>query len=418
MRVGAGQPVNAADYPPALDAEVNVPERGTVVVGDWPCWRGPNRDGISQETGWNAHWPDGGPAKLWEAQIGIGYSPVSVVGGRAYTMGNIGRQETVWCFDAATGEVLWKHSYPCRGGSDYPGPRAQPTVDGDRVYTISIKGHLKCFNTDRGGVVWETDVREQLGSKGSAHGHCGSPLVLGEKLILATGAPPATVVAFDKMTGDILWKGGDDPGGYATPTPYLFKGKQCLAVFTGTSMLGMDAATGDVLWRYPWQSKLNIAASTPIVSGDKVFFCTDYGIGGALLQITDGPPKEVWRSTDMSNHFDTCVLWKGHLYGFTPRGSHSVSRKTVLRCMEFATGEVKWSEAGLGIGTLQIADGKLILLGDAGDLVIAEATSEGYKPISRAKVLENRCWTVPVLANGRIYCRDEKGHLVCLDVSD
>ena len=389
------------------------------VASDWPCWRGPKGDNISPEAGWTVTWPEGGPKKLWETQVGAGYSPVSVVDGRAYTMGNVNKkEEVVWCFDAATGDVLWKHAYKCGGGgAGYPGPRAQPTVDGDRLYTISIRGHLKCLKTESGDVVWEIDLRTKFGSKGSAHGHCANPVVLGKMLVVATGAPPATVMAFDKMTGKLLWKGGDDPGGYSTPMPYVFQGKLCLAVFTGTSMMGMDAADGRILWRYPWQSNLYISVSTPIISDNKVFFSCDYGFGGALLQITDGQPKELWRNTSMANHFNTCVLWKGYLYGFTPRQKHSVSAKTVLRCMEFATGKVKWETGGLGIGTLMVADGKLILLGDAGDLVIAEPTPEAYKPISRAKVLGDRCWTVPVLANGRIYCRDEKGHLVCLDVS-
>ena len=392
---------------------------GEAAAGEWPCWRGPGRDNVSAETAWTATGPESGPKKLWEAQIGIGYSPVSVAGGRAYTMGNADRKDTVWCFNAATGEVVWKHSYDCSGGgAGYPGPRAQPAVDGNRVYTISIHGHLKCLDASTGAVVWEKNVRDQLGAKGSpGHGHCENPLVLGRMLIMSVGAPPASIVAFDKMTGEVLWKGGEDPAGYSTPTPYVFGGRQGLALFTGASMIGVDSSDGRVLWRFPWQSNLNIAVSTPIVSDGKVFFSCDYGFGGALLEVTEAEPKELWRSKSMANHFNTCVLWNGHLYGFTPKEKHSVGAKTVLRCLEFLTGAVKWETGGLGIGTLTAADGKLILLGEAGDLVTAEATAEGYKPISRAKVLENRCWTAPVLAGGRLYCRDEKGHLVCLDLS-
>jgi len=407
-------------------SEVGEQVKATTRAGDWPCWRGANGDSLSAETDWNAKWPEGGPKKLWEAQIGIGYSPVSVAGGRAYTMGNADKKDTVWCFNAFTGEVLWKHSYDCvGGGADYPGPRAQPAVDGNRVYTISLHGHLKCLNADTGEVLWEMDVKKRLGAKGSAHGHCENPLVLGKLLVMSLGAPPASVVTFDKMTGEILWKAGQDPAGYSTPTPYVSQGKQCLAVFTSTSVLGLDAVSGRQLWRHPWQSFTNIAVSTPIVWDGKVFFSSNYvnqkkpGIdaGGALLQITDEEPKELWRNTSMANHFSTCVLWKGCLYGFTAQGTWSNPRTTVLRCMEFSTGKVKWEAAGLGWGTLMVANGYLILLGDTGDLVIAEASSEAYKPISRAKVLENRCWTVPVLTGGRIYCRDEKGHLVCLDVT-
>ena len=388
-------------------------------VGDWPCWRGVHRDGMSRETGWLAKWPKSGPRKLWEARVGVGYSPVSVSGGRAYTMGKVAKRETViWCLDAAKGNVLWKRSVPTGRGSGYPGPRAQPTVDGDRAYTLSLLGSLQCLTAAKGEVLWEIDLRKKLGASGEDHyGHCENPVILGNALIIETGAPPATVIAFNKMTGKVLWKGGQDPGGYSTPAPYVRDGKLCLAVLTGKSLLGMDASNGTVLWRYPWKSKNGTAVATPIVSDDKVFISCDYGYGSAFVQMTDKSPKEIWRSTNMSNHFMTCVLYREHVYGFTPRVRHSVSKKTVLRCVELKTGNIKWEKGGLGIGTLLVADGKLILLGDAGDLVIAEAISTEYKEISRAKVVNERCWTMPTLARGRIYCRGEKGQLVCIDVS-
>lgn len=389
-------------------------------VGDWPCWRGVNGDGVSIEKDWNPRWPAQGPKKLWEAEVGRGYSPVSVVGSRAYTMGRVTKDEGVlWCFDAPTGNVLWKHPYrSAGGGSGYPGPRSQPTIDGDRLYAVDIQGHFVCLKAATGEPVWEHDLRKDFAARGHKnYGHCENPLILGNTLILATGAPPATVMAFDKMTGKLLWKGGEEPGGYSTPTPYLWKSRQCLAVQAGTHLLGMDASNGAVLWRYPWEPKLQVAVATPIASEGKVFISANYGHGAALLQVTDGPPKELWRNKNMSNHFMTCVLYQGHLYGFTPEGSHSVSTKTVLRCLDFETGQVRWSDKGLGIGTVIVADGKLIALGDEGDLVVAETTPEAYRPVSKAKVLNARCWTVPTLARGRLYCRDEPGHLVCLDVS-
>jgi len=390
------------------------------LAGDWPHWRGPGRDGVSAEANWNPRWPAAGPKRLWEAQVGTGFAAVSVAEGRAYTMGNLNnRQDAVWCFDAATGKVIWKHTDACKGGgAGYPGPRTQPTVDGNRVYTLSVYGHLKCLSAADGNVVWQVDAKRQLRAKAPNHGYSCHPVVIGEKLVVEVGAAAGSVVAFDKTDGRVLWQSGKDPVGYSTPLPFTFRGRQCIAMLTGKNLLSMDAANGRELWRYPWDVRYDCAITSPIVSGEKVFISSGYKMGAALLQLGGGRPKVLWRHQEMSNHFNSCVLWKGHLYGFDGADeSRRNNKNSLLRCLDFKTGAVRWSHKGLGKGSLMVAAGRLVVLSEYGELLTADATPAGFKPISRAKVLTGRCWTMPVLANGRIYCRNHAGHLICLDVS-
>lgn len=391
MFVGCGLAVAATSTKPASS--------------DWPNWRGPTYNGQSKETDWQANWPEAGPKRLWRQAVGTGFSSIAVAGGRAYTMGNDKDIDTVWCFDAATGEEIWKHSYPCPKDANLyeGGPGATPTVDGKRVYTFSKKGHLFCLNAATGEVIWKRNIDQQFKAKLPKWGFAGSPLVQGDKLFLNAGSAG---IALDKATGETVWQSGKGPAGYATPVPFEQKGLKCLAIFGQNSLIAVNAADGKQLWQTPWQTSYDINAADPIISDGKVFISSGYNKGCALFEIAD-PPKELWKNRTMRNQFSSCVLVDGYLYGFD---------MSVLKCVDFKTGQEKWSQKGLGKGSLMAADGKLIILGDSGELVTAEPSPEAFKPISRAKVLAGRCWTVPVLAGGRIYCRNAAGDLVCLDV--
>jgi len=380
--------------------------------GAWPVYRGPNRDGISTETGWLARWPEGGPKVLWKTNVGVGYSCVSVRDGRLYTMGNRDNKDTVFCFDAGTGAELWTTPYDCPAGEN-PGTRATPTLDGNRVYSISRDEQLFCLDAETGGELWSQDLRKTVGGRPPYWGYACSPVVLGRMLILQVGAKDGAVAALDKTDGKLIWKSGEGIGSYSTPTVYEADGKTRLAVFLGDGVVALDAETGEQLWKFPVKAKWNLTITDPIVVDDKVFVSAGYGAGAVLLQVTDGEPKPVWQTVEFSNHYTTSILWKGHLYGI----DGDVERKPFLKCYEFATGVEKWSHKGLGKGSLMLADGKLIIMGETGELVVAEASPDGYKELARAKVLTGRCWTMPVLAGGRIYCRSHEGDLVCLDVS-
>lgn len=379
---------------------------------DWPRWRGPDGNGISKETGWTAAWPKEGPKQLWKASAGIGFSSVTVADGRVFTLGNASETDTVFCFDESAGKELWKHSYACQLDPKYyeGGPGSSPTIDGSRVYTLSKRGHLFCFEAATGKVIWQKNLLEELGVKKPEWGFAGSPVVEGNLLLLNLGEAGTAV---DKITGKVVWTSGTEMAGYASAIPFQSGSERLAAIFSSKALVGVSVKTGKEHWRYPWVERWLINAADPILSADRLFIST-FDKGCALLELRGGSnPNVVWENKNMGNHFNSCVLFEGHLYGVN--GNTDKPDKD-FRCLSFKDGSVKWTYTGLGLGSVMIADGKLIILSDRGELVVAPATPESFKPLARAQVLGGKCWTVPVLANGRIYCRNAQGTLVCLDV--
>jgi len=378
-------------------------------AASWPRWRGPDANGVSSESGWSTDWPEGGPKRLWRAHVGRGYSAVAVAGGRVYTMGNRNGTDTVWCLDAGKGTVVWKHSYPCAGKS-YPGPRATPTVEAGRVYTLSRDGQVFCLDAEKGTVVWSKNVAAATGARPPTWGFASSPVVEGDLLLLNVSSAGT---ALFKTTGKVAWKSPPGKSGYATPVVFDAGGRRCAAIFSAKSLVVVDVKTGRKLWSYPWKTSYDVNAADPIVLGDKMFISSGYKHGCALLQFGRGTPRLVYQNGNMQNHFSSSVLYKGHLYG----SSGNVNSNAALVCIDFRTGQVKWSKRGFKMTSLMIADGKLVILTQNGLLAVAEATPAGFKPLAQAKVMKGTCWTVPVLAGGKIYCRNHEGELICLDVA-
>jgi len=379
---------------------------------DWPQWRGPNRDGISTEKGWLSIWPEEGPEVLWKISVGTGYSAVSVSGGRVYTMGNSEKTDTVYCLDANTGDEIWKYSYPCEAkGGGHPGAGSTPTVDGKTVYTLSRDGDLFCLDADSGKVIWSKALQKDFNLKVPSWGFTCSPLVLDNLLILNVGP----TLAMNKATGELVRQSTDYGASYSSPIAFNLGSLRCLAVFPGLGLVVLNAENGQELGQLPWKPNPSGNIPTPIASGDKVFISSGHNTGCALIQVSKDKLSVIWQNKNMSNHLSSCVLWKGHLYGID--GTAHVEKVLSLVCLDFETGTVKWKHQGSRMVSLMLADGKLIIMGDKGDLVIAEASPDGFKEISHAKVLSGLCWTVPVLSGGKIYCRNHEGDLVCLDVS-
>ena len=386
--------VRGAEEPAAVKA---------TAASDWSQWRGPDRNGISAETDWVAS----APKPLWKASVGEGYSTVSVVGNHVFTMGNANGQDTVWCLNAATGKEVWKFSYPCGGKVDHPGTRSTPTVDGNRVYTLSHQGDLYCLNVADGKSVWNVNVSKDYGGKRSQWGYTCSLLILGNRLILDIGP----IVAADKTSGKMIWQAGNDAAGYSSPIAFKNGAETLIAGFNGSGPF-VVTAEGKVFSKALWKTAWDVNAATPIVEGGRIFISSGYDTGCALYELTPDNLRVVWQNKNMKNHANNCVLYNGFLYGFDGQVNEGP-----LTCLDFKTGQRQWAEGGIKGGGLMAADGKLIIMDSAGELVIAEASPAGYKELSKTKILGGTCWTMPVLSGGRIYCRNHAGDLVCMDVS-
>ena len=369
----------------------------------WPQWRGPNRDGISKETGLLKQWPAEGPALVWKAAgAGSGYSSFSVANGRLYTMGLRGDREFVVAFDVATGKQAWATPH---GGAYHNdrgnGPRGTPTVDGDRIYALGGNGDLSALEARTGKLIWSKNVLKEFGGSQIRWGISESPLVVGNKVLVNPGGPGASVVALNKNDGAVIWKSQSDGAGYSSGIPLQVNGGTQVIFFTDARAVGLDLNDGKLLWDYarPSNNVANIA--TPIARGNRVFVSSDYGTGGGVVEIKpDGKAQEIWFTKEMRNHHSSSVLIGDHLYGFS---------SAILTAMKFDTGEVVWRDRSVGKGSLVYADGLLYCFSEKGVMGLVEATPTGYVEKGRFTIQmgDLPTWTHPVVAGGRLYLRDQ-----------
>jgi outer membrane protein assembly factor BamB len=394
---------------------------------DWPQWRGPNRDGLSAETGLLTDWPAGGPRVLWKRVIGRGFSSVAVANGRLYTMEEETAPETpkaaaprhreaVLCLDARTGREVWRFRYPNEFDERFgSGPRSTPAVDGNFVYAVGPKGIFHCLRADTGEKVWRHDLLREFRGRPAKYGVSFSPLVEGNLVYATPGGPDGNaVVAFEKHTGKVAWKALDDPMGYSSPIVVTAAGVRQLLCLTNTALVSLSPEDGKLYWRYPWETDNGFNIATPIGLGNYVFISSAYDKGCALVEIAaeaDGSlrPHRVYEHNRMRNYFSSSVRYGEHIYGFDQKD---------LVCMQVRTGRVVWREKGVrtfGKGSLLIADGHLLVLGELGMLALAEAAPAGYRQKAAVRVSENKCWTVPALAGGNLYIRNE-GEILCLSL--
>jgi outer membrane protein assembly factor BamB len=382
---------------------------------DWPNYRGPQHDGISNETLWQTKWENEEPKIRWRTEVGIGSSSIVTHDGKAFTMGNhgnedTGEKDTVYCLDAASGKINWTHSYPCPRLPKYyeGGTLATPTVDGNAIYTLSKMGDLFCLDISTGEVIWEQQLHRKLGFTLPTWHFSGSPLVVSDRIILNMGSAGA---AFDKHTGALLWDNGHEPCGYATPVPATFDDINSVLIGGADSVLGVSALDGQVLWRYPFFNKNKANCGDPIVVGNMVFISSAYGRGCAKIQIINNQVTQVFDNRVMRNLQSSSILWKDYLYGFDD---------AQLKCIDFKDSTDQWQTKGFGKGSLSMcADGRMLIMSDRGVLVIAQAKHEAFEEIVRTRFFPPRilCRTAPVLSNGNLFLRNSEGALLCVDVS-
>lgn len=392
--------------------DATAPVLPTVKVGTWPHWLGPDYNGISSETDWRADWSDKPPQVLWRSKVGTGYSSISAADGRIYTMGHKADNETVYCLDAETGKELWKQSYPAQlvNRLNAGGPGATPTIDGEFLFTNSRDGRLICFEIKTGKIVWQKELTKAYQMKVPEWGFTCSPLIRGDKLFIEAGR----LVALDKNTGNEIWKSKPYMPGYGTPAAFEIEGTVYLALLNNECLTVARADDGTEVAKFEWPSPFDTNSTTPIIDGKTIFISSGYRKGCALLDFEHQKLTARYTNRDMRNHFNNSVLYQKHYYGMD--GNSNLGRIVRLTCLDQQTGKIKWREAGFGCGSLLISNGKLMILSDEGTLVTAKASPDSYQEISRFKVLDHQCWTVPVLCNGLVYCRDSAGNLACVDL--
>lgn len=388
----------------AVDREAGTPS--------WPNWMGQHHDGISLEKGWSTDWPEEGLHVIWERQIGIGFSSVSIDQGRLFSMGHEDGNESVFCLDQRTGKTIWSHTYPSKLIDNLyeGGPGATPTIDGDRVYTVGKEGQLICFRAADGKMLWQRDLQADLDVKLPEWGFNGSPFILDEQLILEAGR----VVSYHKMSGELNWKTDKHTAGYGSAVSFDHQKAGLIATLDSDALRLVQADDGMQIDAFPWKSPFRTNSTTPIVHDGTIYISTGYQVGCGLFRLNDGKLELIYDNRKMRNHFNNSILYDGFLYGFD--GNSNFGRVVNLTCMKHETGDVMWTESGLGCGSLMIADGKLVILSDDGRLVIAKATPAGYDEVASATILDGRCWTVPVLLGGCVYARNAAGRVVAVQL--
>jgi outer membrane protein assembly factor BamB len=377
----------------------------TAAAQDWPQFRGENRDGVSPEKGLLANWPEAGPKEVWRRTIGEGYSAISVVGDRLYTMYSGEHEGTpvefAAAFDAASGEELWRSPLGEKYDTEFGnGPRATPTVDGDTVYVLDSHGRFVALKTKDGSERWGVSLQGDFGAKQPGWGFSSSALVDGDQVVLEAGGPEGkSYVALDKKTGEVKWTYGDGGPGYNSAIVVEISGKKGYVYVIGDKLNCVDE-NGAALWSHPWP-RGETHASPLFVAPDKIFASGAEGVGGALIRVAkkDGETQveEVWTTRFMRNHFSSSIVHDGHIFGFD---------NATLKSISVDDASLAWAKRGLGKGSLIYADGKLFVLSDRGQLLMVEATPEGYVERGSVQALEGRSWTAPTLSNGRLYLRN------------
>jgi outer membrane protein assembly factor BamB len=419
-------------------------------TSDWPGFLGPHRDGKSDERGLPTTWPKKGPPVVWHKEVGAGYSAPAISGDRLFHFSRVGDNARLACYNAQTGAQNWTCDYPIDFVDMFNyanGPRATPIVDGPRVYTFGPEGVLQCVRIADGHMIWRIDTTKQFSVVKNFFGVASSPLVWNDLLLVNIGGSPpggpsdvysangnvqpngSAIVAFDKQTGAVRWKTGDDLASYSSPIATKIAGRDIILMFARSGLLAIDPAKGETVAQFPWRAKIlaSVNASTPVIKGDEIFISETYEVGSAVVKFNGKSFQEVWTDRDrrrdraMALHWNTPIEHNGYLYGSS--GYHT--EEAELRCVEWKTGKVMWSEPNMGRSSLLLVDNTLVCLSEEGTLRLIKPTPDRYTELAKWELtaddglplLPPPAWAAPALSHGLLYL-EGANRLVCLKLRE
>lgn len=415
------QPENTAqaEASPGADGNTeNAPEAAKEAAhatrNYWTNYRGPNRDGLYNEMKISTNWAANGLPVLWKQPIGIGYASFVVADGRAFTIEQRRKQEVVAAYDLATGREVWKQAWNAEyTDTNGDGPRATPTWENGRLYALGATGELRCLDGKSGAVIWGKNILSDNQAQNLPWAMAASPLIVDDKVIvLPGGSSGRSVVAYNKNTGAPVWRVLDDRQAYVSPMLVNLGGRRQILVVSATRVFGLKPEDGSLLWSHTWDTDMGINASQPIiVDRNRVFISSGYRKGAAVIEVKDGgngfTARTIWENINMKNKFNSSVLHEGHIYGLD---------EGILTCVDVNTGERKWKGGRYGYGQLLLANGHLIIISDAGELVLVKATPEQHTEVARFAALEGKTWNYPALAGGRLLVRNA-AQMACFNIA-
>jgi outer membrane protein assembly factor BamB len=389
-------------------------------AADWPQYLGPTRNAFYAGADLADAWPKEGPPVAWQKKLGSGWAGPIVSGGKVVVFHRVADQELVECLDAKSGKELWKQSFPTRYTDNFGfdnGPRATPCVADGRLFVFGANGNLHAMDFATGKPLWSVDTQKDFSADKGFFGFACSPLVEGKMLLVNVGGKNgAGIVAFDTSTGKILWQAPDDEASYSSPIATTINGQRHALFFARHKLVSLDPANGKAHFTFPWGPKMqaSVSAAVPVVSGDTVFISAGYGAGAAALRVKAGGVEKLWSGEEqLTVQYVTPVLRDGFLYGF--EGRVDTGPRPELRCVELATGKVRWSTDKVTHGGIILAGGDLLITSDSGELVRVAADPEAFSEKSRAQILGREGRAQPALADGILLARD-KSKLVSLDL--
>jgi outer membrane protein assembly factor BamB len=390
-----------------------------VGAADWPQFLGPSRNGASDDKGLQIGWKGESPPLLWEKEVGEGYSAPAVAGARLVVFHRLGDKEVLDCLEASSGKPIWRFEHPTRYVDDYGaghGPRATPAIADGKVYAFGAEGALHCLDLESGKALWTVKTEERFEIPKGFFGAAGSPLVEDGKVLLNLGgAGGAGIAAFDAKDGALVWKATDHEAGYSSPVTAAIRGERHAFFFTRKGLVDLDPTNGRVRFDFFWRARIaaSVNAATPLVIGERVFISASYGTGAALLDIGGKEPKTVWSGDEsLSSHYATSIHRDGLLFGFHGRQE---GPGPLLRAVDLETGKPRWSAERMGAGSLILSGAELLIQLESGELVVAPAAGNGFKPRLRAHLLDPTVRAFAALAGGRYYARNDE-RLRCFDL--